>query len=284
MMRTHALLTVSLALLAGACSTTTPIGVEETAGSTGSPAPSGAAGTSAAAGTTGAAGLGQPGNYVPSPGVALNEQPFAAPDGVSGDWVGYFEDYQFGWPGSDAIKFHFGVDAQGHGTLTVKLGEGTVPPPPTSADDAWPVPFILPEGGPGAGLQYPDTPLDGFTYAAREVTWQGRRLKFHLSDAEPWTTWCALQTSYPMPGDDSYSCNGGSAARCNATICKFEDGTQGTTTPNHLYMCNLNRLCDCNATGCGAQTQGAAFDLTFFGDHASGTGHGHNVQLMPATP
>src|SRR5262249_24365673 len=146
---------------------------------------------------------------------------------------------------------------------------------------AWPVPWVIDGVGPGTGLVYPLTPLDGFTFTAHDVTWEGRRLRLHISNSEPWTVWCALQTSYPLPGSDAYTCNGGNSAMCSGNSCVFLDGTRGTTDQNHLMMCLNSGPWTCNATGCGPKPDGIAFDMTFYADHASGSAYNHNVQLMP---
>jgi hypothetical protein len=274
-MRDRTLLIATIALLAGACSTTTPIGIEET----------GAAGT----GMSGPPAVPpMPGAYVPSGVAVLNDQAFTNPSGISGDWVGYFENYNF--TGSDAVRFHFGVDADGHDTISVTLGDGVVPPPPTDAAQAWPVPMII-GGGPGPGIIYPQRRLDGFTYTAHEVTWQGRRLRFQLIGGEPWTVWCGLQTSYGLPNSPYdptivlYTCDEGRPIDCNAGVCMYRDGS-GLADLNHAMMCAATTgICDCNDTGCGPGTNTRfMFDLTFYDGHAYGSAMGFNVQLMPEAP
>jgi hypothetical protein len=283
-MRKHALIALTSTLLAGtACMTSTPIGAVDL------PGPSGAAGTSTtgAAGTGSAgAGAGVKGPYVPSPAFAPNDQPFTNPPDVSGDWVGYFENYDR--LGSDAVRFHFGVDASGNNTLSVKLGDAALPAPPNDAFQAWPDPIVDAQGNPGKGLTYPSA-LDGFTYTAHEVKWQGRRLKLTLFMSEAWGAWCGLQTSYPQPGSpDTYSCNSGSGYTCaHNNVCRFSDGPNAgqISDRNHYHMC-MQGICDCNATGCGYATSRSrtSFDLTFYADHAYGSAGPNNVQLMPVAP
>jgi hypothetical protein len=277
-MNTRARLTMICVLTAvGACETSTPIGVVEVAGTSGQ-TPTDGSGTSGSAGT-----------YVPSAGEALVEAPFKNPSGISGDWVGYLENYDLYFTGSDTLKFHFGTDAQGNGTITVVQGTDTPPAPPTEAFDEWPVPAIDSFGGPGPGLIYPDAPLSGFVYTARAVTWQGKRLKFRRVSAEPWEPWCALQTSYPLPGNQgTYTCNAGNSVTYpTRNTCLFTDGPPGARcTRNHLHMCSLvSGVCGCNATGCGATTRRSdSFDITFFADGAVGSMSTHHLVLMPATP
>lgn len=284
-MNTRARLTLICALTAvGACSTTTPIGEVPSAGTSGE-APTGAAGYGAAgtgAAVTGAAGQAPSGPYVPSGSQVLNDPPFTNPSGVSGDWVGYLQNYSQYFTGSDVIKLHLG-----NGAITLVQGTGTPPAPPTYAFQAWPAAIIDELGGPGPGIGYPNQPISGFTYVAHGVTWQGTRLKFNLNAADPWAPWCALQPTYPFGGGAGrWSCNGGNALAATGTTCMFLDGdVNAPCTLNHQQMCQPDKICGCNATGCGvANSGGPSFDITFFGDHAIGSMQNYNLILMPAAP
>jgi hypothetical protein len=286
-MNKRARLTLTFMLLGtGACSTSTPIGVEDLAGASGQTM-LGASGSSGTAGAGGASGAPAQGPYVPSGVQAIVDQPFTNPSGVSGDWVGYLESYDMWFTSSDALTLHFGVDAAGNGTLSVVQGMGTVPPPPTDPFQAWPLPLIDAEGGPGPGEAYPHEPLAGFAYSAHEVTWQGSRLQFQTYSSEPWAAWCGLQTSYPWIGD-MWSCNAGSSATYpTPTTCKFTEAPNARCTPNHLDMCLITSgFCACNSTGCGFSKSGGGslFDITFMGDHALGTMDSYSLMLMPASP
>jgi hypothetical protein len=276
-MNTRASHSVTLSLLLGVglgCSTSTPIGAvdESTAGMNG--------GTTGKAGSSGAV---PPGTYMPSAGQAPNDQPLTNPTGVSGDWVGYLENYDLYFTGSDALRLHFAVDAAGHSTLTVTRGTGTPPAPPTDPYQAWPAAIVGEGGSPGPGISYPGAPVDGFTYAAHGAAWKGSRLTFQLADAEPWTPWCNLQTSYLVDGN--YSCNEANGFSCNpVTNCHFTDKPAARFDLNHATMC-LKGICSCNATGCGANLDGGtSFDITFLGDHAVGSMANYNLILMPAQP
>jgi hypothetical protein len=277
-------LAVLFAVLAGpGCSTSTPIGIVDNGGSSGS-----VAGATTTGGSSGAAGQAAQGPYVPSGAQVLNDQPFTNPTGVSDDWVGYLENYSLYFLGSDAVRLHFGVDAQGNNVLTVVRGMGVPPAPPTDPFQAWPVPIVNDTGGPGPGEVYPDAPIAGFAYTAHEVTWQGSRLKFSLLNAEPWTTWCGLQTSYRLPDNDpeDFTCNAGNTPMYSNSSPKTCTFPNGLCTLNHLAMCILTSgFCACNATGCGASTSHqTAYDVTFFGDHAVGSMEMYNLILTPATP
>jgi hypothetical protein len=275
-MNTRALLTLTAAALAAACSSTsTPIGDYTPAGASGSQ--TGAAGASAPAAT----GTGGQTNYVPSPTQILTDPPFDNPSGVA-DWVGYFENLQF-MSGSDAIKLHFGVDAAGHTTLSVVLGMGPPPPPPTDPFQGWPDPVFDKANGQIAAFGYPSTPIEGFTYSAHEVTWQGSRLKFTLVMSEPWAPWCALQPSF-MLGPNWWSCNAGTGSASQGDTCVYTDNPTARCTSAHLFMC-LQNICACNATGCGADVNTRTpYDITFYGEHADGSAMTHTLRLMPVIP
>jgi hypothetical protein len=270
--RTIALGGLTFLMAAGGCSTSTPIGVVTQAG---------AGGVTGTAGAGGAAGLAKQGPYVPSGAEVLNDQPFTNPSGLPADWVGYLENAPI-----DAVKLHFATDANGNQTLTVVRGVGTVPAPPTDPYQPWPVPLVDADGQSTGADPFPD-PMPGFGFTARKVTWQGQRLRFVLVAAEPWAPWCGLQTSYPVRGPDGmingYTCGRPTAGR--AGTCTYLDDPKTTCDLNHEMMCGISKICACNATGCGASaTLLMSYDITFFGDHATGTGEAHNVLLMPVAP
>jgi hypothetical protein len=287
MMRTHSLLIVTLALLgSAACSTSTPIGFVETAGTSGGP-------PVPVPPTFGGAGMGAA-PYVPTvPANSYNDQPFTTPSNVSADWVGYLENSD---PNTEAIRLHFGVNDQGQSTLTVVRGSGPPPAPPTDAYDQWPDPYVwyIPSAGewgsaPGS-IYYPQRPIAGFVYTAREVTWQGSRLRFEVNTVEPWSSWCALQTSYPHGSgkDLSYTCDinlNGYSHLVAANECQTGvEADKRQCILNHQFMCQGFDFCDCNATGCGPVRRGNSFDITFYGDHADGSTGPINIRLMPAAP
>jgi hypothetical protein len=284
MMRTHSLLLVTLALLgSAACSTSTPIGVVEAAGTSGSLPVSPA----------GSAGMGGEGPYVPSIPATYSDQPFTTPSSVSADWAGYLENFHN--PALETIRLHFGTDARGQSTLTVVRGSGTPPAAPTDAYDQWPVPYVLAQGskwgtGPAGISEYPQDPIAGFVYAAREVKWEGERLRFEVNTVEPWSSWCGLQTSYEhhfKEGGQYYTCDlndSGLAPIAAPNECPTAAPPDKQCILNHLEMCVLTApFCDCNATGCGPARRGMPFDITFYGDHADGSTGLNNVRLMPAS-
>jgi hypothetical protein len=289
-MKTRALITMTMATLAAVgCSTSTPIGALDNGGASGG-SPMAAGGTSGSTMGIDASTPKTQGPYVPSPSTALDDQPFTNPSGVSGDWVGYLEGYSFYFQGSDALRFHFGVDAQGHDTLTIVRGMGVVPPAPTDPFQAWPSALIDDGGGPGPGESYPEEPVAGFAYTAHDVTWQGSRLQLATLSSEPWAAWCGLQTSYPVPGSPTnYSCNEGSGAKSSSSdpsLCIFTDAPdpKARCTWNHYEMCNGLTFCDCNATGCGAAVEKQIpFDITFEGAQADGVMGIYHLHLAPAT-
>jgi hypothetical protein len=280
---------VGFAVSGLACSTNTPIGVVDT-GTGGTPA-IGTGGSNSApdAGATAAGGSGadpaMPGHYVPTGEQVLNDPAFTNPTNVA-DWVGYLENYDLYLPGLDQIHLHFGADAQGNATLSVVRGMGTPPAPPTDPFQAWPAPVINDDGTPGVGVAYPEEPIAGFSYMAHRVVRTGARLKFSTLDAEPWTAWCNLQTSFPLPGNPGvYSCNAGNGLKgTGGNTCQFIENPSARCTLNHAMMCTItSQICSCNATGCGADAgSGTPYDITFFGDHAIGSVGNYNLILTPA--
>src|SRR4029079_13018406 len=165
------------------------------------------------------------------------------------------------------------------------MGTATPPPPATSATESYPP-------GASATLRTSLTVIDGFTYLAHAVTWQGTRLKFLLGRAQPYESWCALQSSYYVPDRAAYNCipgyggtlspHGGDAGA--VCIAQTDDGK--TMTPiscAQLAMCNA--VCSCDACGCSASAFSQdEFDVTFDGDVVTGVGEGHNVRLTRVAP
>ena len=117
------------------------------------------------------------------------------------------------------------------------------------------------------------------------MTWQGTRLKFVVPGAQPWESWCALQTSYFVADHNEYNCvpgSGGTTMYADAgSVCISADGAKMTQVACAQFeMCNTY-FCTCDACGCSAAADGVGeFDITFDGDVATGVGQTHNVRLM----
>jgi hypothetical protein len=208
------------------------------------------------------------------------DAPYTLPAGVAGTWTGYF---QGGSPlqTSDVIKFSIQQLAGGSGEVRVTLGTAAAPPPAASATEYYP---------PGTSTE-PTMRLPGFvegvSYVAHAVTWQGPRLKFLLSLAQPWESWCALQTPYFVVDSNRYNCIPGyggvtSSPDAGERMCLAFDlqGTKQTPTAcAQLSQCN-GEFCTCDACGCAASVEnGSSFDLTFDADLLTGIVDGQNVRL-----
>jgi hypothetical protein len=214
--------------------------------------------------------------------------PYVLPAGVAGTWTGYFQGGS-PVPTSDVIKFSIQQLADGSGEVRVTIGTAAAPPPATSATDYYP---------PGApmdlSIRLPSL-LEGVSYLAHAVTWQGTRVKFLLSDTQPWESWCALQSSYFVADQSRYNCIpgfGGSASfpapdAGGEPSCIAEDvqGTKQTPISCAQYsQCN-GQFCACDSCGCAAAAGNASsFDVTFDADLVTGVCDGHNVRLTRDAP
>jgi hypothetical protein len=264
-------LTATLALSMLACDARTLIGM----------VPDGAA-PDAAQTNTGDGGMAAgDGGHTCTPVTFDNDAPYTLPAGVAGNWTGYF---QGGSPlgNTDVVRFAIQQRADGTGEIHVTMGTAAPPPPATSATDYYP-PGVQ---GPLFGLP---TIIEGFSYTAHAVTWQGLRLKFLRPGAQPWESWCNLQTSYYVASRGDYNCvpgSGGSATYADAgSVCLSEDGTKQTQVPCPQFeMCN-GYTCACDSCGCSASNVVTGdFDVTFDGNLVTGVGEGHNVRLTRDAP
>jgi|tagenome__1003787_1003787.scaffolds.fasta_scaffold20381545_2 hypothetical protein len=211
------------------------------------------------------------------------DAPYTLPAGVAGTWTGYFQGGS-PVPTSDVIKFSIQQLADGSGEVRVTIGTAAPPPPAASATDYYPpgvptdVTFRIP------------TLIEGVSYLAHAVTWQGTRLKFLLSEAQPWESWCALQSSYFVADQSRYNCipgfgggwsfppvDAGGEPSCTASDVQ---GTKQTPVScPQLSQCN-GQFCTCDSCGCAAAAAVASsFDVTFDADLVTGVGDGHNVRL-----
>src|SRR4051812_14196348 len=127
------------------------------------------------------------------------DAPYTLPAGVIGTWTGYFQGGS-PVPTSDVIKFSIQQLADGSGEVRVTVGTAAAPPPAATATEDYP-----PGTTPNPTMRLPAF-VEGVSYLAHAVTWQGSRLKFLLSIAEPWESWCALQTSYFVADANRYNC------------------------------------------------------------------------------
>ena len=198
--------------------------------------------------------------------MAPVDEPFSFPDGVVGDWTGYFQAFTLP-SGSDAIALKMGQNAGGANEIRLVVGAGPPPAPPTDAAAVWPT---------GSSTMTPNLGLiEGISYIAHLVRWDGRRLRFSVNSNAPWQPWCALQTSYPL-GSGHYDCTPGTYG-CTIQLsgegeCHALDGSGATFSPFQSDACRPH--CACDAAECIAQPiPNEPFDITFDSDTAgSGVG------------
>lgn len=229
-----------------------------------------------------------------APPQFTGDHPFDLPAGTEGVWTGYVEGVNVG-VSSDAIRLTLDHATDGTSQIHLVLGVKAPPPPATSATESYPPGTDTGAGG-GSGQ------IEGFSYAAHNVNWQAFgqqwRLRFMINTAEPYGSWCRLQSSYatPYPGGVEYGClpntGGGSMPSPGVDggqVCYLSDN-QGnpikTVSCAQLYMCPGNYLCGCDECGCdqqgisydGIPSGPGTYDILFDGTSASGSG----VHLMRA--
>ena len=215
------------------------------------------------------------------------------PAGTEGVWTGYTESPQIGIS-SDAIRMTLDHATDGASQIHVALGVKAPPPPATSATDSYP-----PGTDTGFGGASGQT-IEGFSYTAHNVDWQPFgtqwRLRFIINRAEPYASWCRLQSSYAVnygSGTD-YSCvpgNGGGSMTgpgLDGGICYTSDGSgqKKDVSCAQFYLCAGAYTCGCDQCGCdqqgisydGVPSGPGTYDILFDGTSASGSG----VHLMRA--
>lgn len=220
-----------------------------------------------------------------SPAVA-GDQPFTIPAALKGVWQGYFEGYTL-MSGSDVVTLTLGTGSDGVDRIDVVMGVGPPPNPPTDPAALWP-----PQTGNGLGLPFVPTYIEGFSYAAHGVVWQGDRLTFNIESYEPWDPWCKAQSSYPMFDNngkiDGYQClpQYGSSGNFGTNQCTVYTNAQQTmqmaVSCGRLALCSLSMTCACDACGCGANHSiDLSYDITFESNSpASGVGGPGRAPLL----
>jgi hypothetical protein len=200
-------------------------------------------------------------------------------------WTGYIENFQFS-SGSDAVKISFTADAAGHLVGTVKLGNGTPPPPPTDPNVGYPADLV----GPGPLIIGPANYVaEGFSYSMLDATISGRRLQFRVGLWELWRDWCALQT----PVDTSGGClpNWGSMISGDGKSCALGNPNTGQYEPvdcGKLVLCggiSMTCRCDAGTSSCTVDESsgGITFDISMSAGLADGSvaglGTEHNAHF-----
>jgi hypothetical protein len=180
---------------------------------------------------------------------------------AQGTWSGYVQ-------GTSQIP-DFTISLEEGGATpcgTVTFGEPMTFPPATDPETN-PVPLNV------AGL------LPGFAYTLLDLELDETRARFRVSYAEPWRSWCVLQTPYCDEHLGGFFCSDA----VNWTLmddghCKgfdSRDKSLGTVSCVQANLCRAypgESICDCNASGCVGRQKGygAAFDFHIEGDHAEG--------------
>jgi hypothetical protein len=206
-----------------------------------------------------------------------------------GTWSGYFENFAFPST-SDGIRLSIAQNADGSGKISVVLGMGPPPAPPTSADATWPpIASSDPRTVLTALMTLPESYIEGFAYDAYAVQVDSARVRFIINDSEPWQTYCQLQTSYYVTSEvpAGYECTpGGGGGGGGDPLTCASTNAQGVSVPvSCMQVFACGRLCACDAVGCGAQVRNTtSFDITFTGPKGAGNvtianGDGRDVML-----
>jgi hypothetical protein len=182
---------------------------------------------------------------------------------LTGSWSGYVQ--------GQGDEYNFVLDLAGSDDApcgTIRFGEPRQYPAATDPEAGY-----LPGDESHKNLQL----AAGFTYTLLAVQADVPRLRFRVSFAEPYASWCGLQTSYPEPDSEGYTCvqDYGSGAWHTANGCyqKDSEGNQHPVSCTQYGMCeSIDPPCQCQADGCEANVEGSGpyFDLHFAGTAATG--------------
>ena len=184
---------------------------------------------------------------------------------AAGTWTGYAQGqgdrYNF------TLEIH-GPSEQPCGTLT--FGEPQVYPPATDPEAGYlPNDFDYKWG----------TLLEGYTYTLLSSQLVGSRLQARVSYAEPYASWCELQTPYRDDQNGGFRClplpNVLDTAPHTSSGCVGVDdhGQEHVYSCEQLMLCLGTNVCFCDEAGCiaNADAQGTTFDVEIEGDRASGS-------------
>jgi hypothetical protein len=188
---------------------------------------------------------------------------------IVGTWHGYVESQGAPWDTLTLVIRGASVAGGVCGALTV--GSGTPPAPATDPDHVY---SLAPTG-------YIPHVVPGYTFTLLGGTTDGTRVRFSLSESEPWRSWCQLQTSYDWNLDPTtHDC------RCvpDWRVSGMSDGTcrMVASPPFTDIIVDCNKVstciatpppCTCVAAGCDGNlsTTNVAFDLSFAADQAEGS-------------
>ncbi len=240
-------------------------------------------------GTSGAGNYGGPGE---NPGEPLPEWPPSTTDCVSstdlpvtGVWEGWIQDWQFRNQLPLRVEI-LGASERGGLCGTLRWGEGTLPPPPTDPEHAWPDDRDL-----GSGLSAASYFREGATYSILDGGVRGDQVRFRITAVEFWKPWCEIQTSY-WNGffDEAWLCmpkGMSSTVTDEHSVCVFHqyDDSDVVVERAKCELCFNILTCACNEGGCTAtglnESKSAYFDLVFEEDRATGALEGNYVSVGP---
>jgi hypothetical protein len=233
-------------------------------------------------GTGGSSGGGGTGGTGTNPGEPLPEWPLpndCVPmnnHAVAGVWEGAIQDMQFRNQIPLRVEI-LGASELGGVCGTLRWGEGTLPPPPTDPERGWPEGQELGFGG-AAAAQF----QDGATYTILDGGVRDDQVRFRVTAVEFWKPWCEIQTPHWQSGTQSWQCipegtsyslGAGEGSNC---LIHQESGPAIEVDGGKCGLCLDSLTCPCNEEGCAATPlnasgKGAAFDLVFELNRATGT-------------
>jgi hypothetical protein len=168
-------------------------------------------------------------------------------------------------------------------TLSLEAG-GSVPCGTLVFDELQSFPVATDAEAPAPGLPAGIMIVPGFAYTPLEPTIMGDRIQFRISYAEPWRSWCKLQSSYCDEFYGGYYCSDAvnlsllADGRCTGTDSKGK--ALGTLSCAQASTCRDNiggppsgyEICACDVSGCDANqsAEGRSFDFLVVGDTAQG--------------
>ena len=128
--------------------------------------------------------------------------------------------------------------------------------------------------------------LPGFTYSLLDVSITADRLQFGVSAAEPYQSWCALQTSYPNDAEQSgFGCLPNLGFGTNGTSCAL-DAPGPAVSCDQVVLCLYTAgVCECNSERCMAgfhAAPGTDGDFHLMGDTAQGELAGQTAYIKRA--
>lgn len=178
---------------------------------------------------------------------------------ASGTWNGYVQgkgdDFDF------TLELH-GSSEQPCGTLTFGEPQALLP-----ASDP------RSEYRPGGGDYHQVFRAPGFAYTVLSARLDGTRLRFRISFAEPYASWCELQTPYYVDETRDFACAPNIALEETSAGCVGSYmGRELVFSCYQFELCSSGAACLCDADGCIAKPEadGSMFDLELDGDQASG--------------